>query len=107
MRPLYPPGQPVRAEPGATRCGPDLSPGQARGAFRAVGVGGCPVPDSRCAASGMTRAGAVRAAEALWVSRGISGVPAVMVDGKGRISGGQPAEVFEEALRGMAGTSEG
>jgi predicted DsbA family dithiol-disulfide isomerase len=45
---------------------------------------------------------AVRAAEALWVSRGITGVPAVVVEGKWLISGGQPASVFEEALRGMA-----
>jgi predicted DsbA family dithiol-disulfide isomerase len=45
---------------------------------------------------------AVRAAEALWVSRGITGVPAVVVEGKWLISGGQPAGVFEEALRGMA-----
>ena len=45
----------------------------------------------------------VRAAEALWVSRGISAVPAVVVEGKWLISGGQPAGVFEEALRGMAG----
>lgn len=44
----------------------------------------------------------VRAAEALWVSRGINGVPAVVVEGKWLISGGQPASVFEEALRGMA-----
>ena len=42
------------------------------------------------------------AAEALWVSRGINGLPAVVVEGKGLISGGQPAGVFEEALRGMA-----
>ncbi len=45
----------------------------------------------------------VRAAEALWVSRGITGVPAVVVEGKWLISGGQQAGVFEEALRGMAG----
>ena len=45
----------------------------------------------------------VRAAEALWRSRGINGVPAVVVEGKWLISGGQPAGVFEEALRGMAG----
>ena len=45
----------------------------------------------------------VRAEEALWVSRGINGVPAVVVEGKWLISGGQPAGVFEEALRGMAG----
>lgn len=47
----------------------------------------------------------VRAAEALWVSRGINGVPAVVVDEKYLISGGQPAAVFVEALRKMA--SEG
>ena len=46
---------------------------------------------------------AVRAAEALWVSRGITGVPAVVVEGKWLISGGQPASVFEDALRRMAG----
>jgi predicted DsbA family dithiol-disulfide isomerase len=45
----------------------------------------------------------VRAEEALWRARGITGVPAVVVEGKWLISGGQPAAVFEEALRGMAG----
>ena len=45
----------------------------------------------------------VRAAEALWRSRGINAVPAVVVEGKWLISGGQPAGVFEEALRKMAG----
>ena len=45
----------------------------------------------------------VRAAEALWVSRGINGVPAVVVEGKWLISGGQPAGVFEEALRKISG----
>ena len=52
--------------------------------------------------SGDLYAAEVRAAEALWVSRGINGVPAVVVEGKWLISGGQPAGVFEEALRGMA-----
>lgn len=45
----------------------------------------------------------VREAEALWRSRGISAVPAVVVEGKWLISGGQPAAVFEEALRKMVG----
>lgn len=45
----------------------------------------------------------VRDAEALWRARGISGVPAVVVEGKWLISGGQPAAVFEEALRKIAG----
>ena len=34
---------------------------------------------------------------------GINGVPAVVVEGKWLISGGQPAGMFEEALQGMAG----
>ena len=44
----------------------------------------------------------VREAEALWRARGINAVPAVVVEGKYLISGGQPAAVFEQALRGMA-----
>lgn len=44
----------------------------------------------------------VRAEEALWRSRGISAVPAVVVEGQYLISGGQPAAVFEEALRKIA-----
>ena len=46
------------------------------------------------------QAAEVRAAEALWVSHGINSVPAVVAEGKYLISGGQPAGVFEEALRG-------
>lgn len=42
---------------------------------------------------------AVRAEQALWRGRGINAVPAVVVEGKYLISGGQPAAVFEEALR--------
>jgi predicted DsbA family dithiol-disulfide isomerase len=45
----------------------------------------------------------VRAAEDLWRARGINAVPAVVVEGKYLISGGQPAGVFEEALRRIAG----
>ena len=43
----------------------------------------------------------VRAEEELWRSRGISSVPAVIVDGKYLISGGQPPEAFEQALRSI------
>ena len=45
---------------------------------------------------------AVREDQALWRSRGINSVPAVVVEGKYLISGGQPAAVFEEALRKIA-----
>ncbi len=44
----------------------------------------------------------VRAAEQLWISRGINGVPAVVIDDKHLISGGQPPEVFEQAMRKIA-----
>jgi predicted DsbA family dithiol-disulfide isomerase len=44
----------------------------------------------------------VRRAEALWRSRGIDAVPAVVIDGRYLISGGQPPEVFEQALRQIA-----
>lgn len=46
---------------------------------------------------------AVRQSEELWRSRGISSVPAVVVEGKYLISGGQPSAVFEDALRKIAG----
>lgn len=44
----------------------------------------------------------VREAEQLWQSRGISSVPAIVIDERYLISGGQPPEVFEQALRKIA-----
>jgi predicted DsbA family dithiol-disulfide isomerase len=44
----------------------------------------------------------VRDAEDLWRSRGINAVPAVVIDGRYLISGGQPPDVFEQALRQIA-----
>ena len=45
----------------------------------------------------------VRAEQGLWRGRGINAVPAVVVEGRYLISGGQPAAVYEEALRKIAG----
>ncbi|WP_050477705.1 DsbA family oxidoreductase [Herbaspirillum rhizosphaerae] len=46
----------------------------------------------------------VKEEEVLWAQRGISSVPAVVVNDRYLISGGQPPEVFEEQLRAiMAG----
>ncbi|CAL1692937.1 hypothetical protein MMB232_03120 [Brevundimonas subvibrioides] len=87
--------------------------------FRAHFTDGRALPDAEvladaAAAAGLDRekavevladdlyAAEVREAEDLWRSRGISAVPAVVVEGKWLISGGQPAAVFEEALRKMA-----
>jgi len=44
----------------------------------------------------------VRAAERQWQEAGISAVPSVIVEGKYLIQGGQPPEMFEQALREIA-----
>jgi len=44
----------------------------------------------------------VRAAEQSWQQAGIQSVPAIIIDQKHLISGGQPPEVFEQALRQLA-----
>ena len=44
----------------------------------------------------------VRAAERFWQAQGISGVPAIIIDERYLISGGQPADAFEPALRRIA-----
>jgi predicted DsbA family dithiol-disulfide isomerase len=44
----------------------------------------------------------VRRAERLWREAGIHSVPAVIINRRHLISGGQPSEVFEQALRQIA-----
>jgi predicted DsbA family dithiol-disulfide isomerase len=44
----------------------------------------------------------VREAEQLWQSRGITGVPATIIDGRYLISGAQPPEAFEQVIRQIA-----
>ena len=44
----------------------------------------------------------VRAAERHWHQAGISSVPAVIVNDRYLISGGQPADAFERAIRTIA-----
>ncbi|MCL6683126.1 DsbA family oxidoreductase [Sphingomonas alba] len=44
----------------------------------------------------------VREAEAHWRSMGITGVPAIIINDRYLISGGQPADYFEQALRKIA-----
>ncbi len=52
-------------------------------------------------------AGDVRLAEQFYLDHGIQGVPAVIIDQHHLISGGQPIEVFERALREIARSSVG
>ena len=47
----------------------------------------------------------VRAAELFWQARGITAVPAVIINERYLVSGGQPAEVFENAIRKIAADS--
>jgi predicted DsbA family dithiol-disulfide isomerase len=54
-----------------------------------------------CAGSGRYT-DAVREREAFFTGAGINSVPAVIVNRKYLISGGQPVEVFEQALRRIA-----
>jgi predicted DsbA family dithiol-disulfide isomerase len=44
----------------------------------------------------------VREAEQAWQQAGIQSVPAIVIDRRHLISGGQPPEVFEQALRQLA-----
>jgi predicted DsbA family dithiol-disulfide isomerase len=44
----------------------------------------------------------VRQAEHFYTSHGIQSVPAIILNGQHLISGGQPPEVFEKAIRQVA-----
>ena len=48
----------------------------------------------------------VRAEQSLWRNRGINAVPSVIFNGRWMVQGGQPPQVFEQAIRQiMAGTA--
>lgn len=53
-----------------------------------------------------TYAGEVRIDEQHFLDAGIHAVPAVIIDRKHLVSGGQPVEVFEQALRQVAATKQ-
>ena len=53
--------------------------------------------------AGDTYGAEVRAREAHWQSLGVHAVPSLIVDDRHLIQGGQPPEVFEQALRQLAG----
>jgi predicted DsbA family dithiol-disulfide isomerase len=48
----------------------------------------------------------VREAERFWQEAGINAVPAVVINRRHLISGGQPPEVFEKALREIAAAGQ-
>ena len=58
--------------------------------------------EARAILSSDRYAAEVREAERLWQGRGIQSVPAIVIDNRYLISGGQPPEAFEQALRQIA-----
>jgi predicted DsbA family dithiol-disulfide isomerase len=63
---------------------------------------GLDVDAARAVLADGTYADEVRAAEAFWQQAGIHSVPSVIVDDRHLIQGGQPPEIFEQALRQIA-----
>lgn len=66
---------------------------------------GLPVERAREVLDSGALADEVREAEAFWQGAGIHSVPAVVIDRRHLISGGQPSAVFEQALRQVAAQS--
>jgi len=60
---------------------------------------------ARAILSSDTYAAEVRQQERFYQERGIHSVPAIIINDRHLISGGQPAEVFEQALRQIAATA--
>jgi predicted DsbA family dithiol-disulfide isomerase len=71
----------------------------------AVGVG-LPAERARAILASDTYADDVRTVERFFQQQGINAVPAVIIDRKHLISGGQPVEVFERALREIAAAKQ-
>ena len=61
--------------------------------------------EARRILDGDTYAAEVRERERFYLDNGIHAVPAVIINGKHLIQGGQPTEVFEQALRQIAETA--
>jgi len=71
--------------------------------LRAVGDVGLPPERAREILSSDIYAAEVRAQERFYMEHGIRAVPAVIINDRHLISGGQPVEVFESALKQIAG----
>jgi predicted DsbA family dithiol-disulfide isomerase len=63
---------------------------------------GLPANRARDILAGDAYADEVRTVERFFLQQGIQGVPAIIIERKHLISGGQPIEVFEQALRQIA-----
>ena len=75
--------------------------------LRAVQDAGLDVPRAQAILSSDEFADEVREREAFYTSQGIHSVPAVIINDRHLISGGQPVAVFEQALRQIAAQQPG
>ena len=78
------------------------SPGSRDVLMRVAGEVGLDAARARQVLASGEYADDVRAREQFYLSQGISSVPAVIINDRHLISGGQPVEVFEQALRQIA-----
>jgi predicted DsbA family dithiol-disulfide isomerase len=78
------------------------NPGAREVLLRLAGEVGLDVDRARAILASDEYRSEVRERERFWQERGINSVPAVVIDGKHLISGGQPPEVFAQALRQIA-----
>lgn len=69
---------------------------------RIVGEAGLDAAQAREILASDRYAAEVRAQESLFMQRGIRAVPSVIINGQHLIQGGQPVELFEQALRQIA-----
>ena len=81
------------------------SPGSTEVLVAAAGVAGLDPVEAREVLESGAYASEVRERENFYTSAGIRSVPAVIINDKHLISGGQPVEVFENALRQIAAES--
>ena len=78
------------------------SPGSHDVLVRVAGEAGLDTAQAKEVLSSNAYADAVREREQFYLNQGIHSVPAVIINDKHLISGGQPAQVFEQALRQIA-----
>lgn len=70
--------------------------------LQTVAQAGLDIAQAREVLNSTRYADQVRAEQAVWRERGITSVPSVVLNGKYLVSGGQPPDVYEQALRQIA-----
>ncbi len=79
-----------------------LNPGSQEVLLQAAATVGLDVAAATAVLNSDQYAAEVRQAEQFWQAQGIQSVPAIIINQRHLISGGQPPEVFEQALRQIA-----